>query len=176
MADFIKTIDGMTPRQVAEMLKLAKLQEGGMEPFWVDMAARVVMHTASVALALENDEEVRKNFGRSEGFPAYSLQAIRLLVIDENKLNMAVKVVHELANFNDALAQPLKEKMLIAAVNAGSWLATQYHSVRSEEIALRWKGSIESLFSTVPFNNELTAPEIQVLTNHIHGTIAPAHV
>ncbi|TCB60150.1 hypothetical protein E0J20_09155 [Rhizobium leguminosarum bv. viciae] len=164
MTDSLTNINGMTPRQVAEMLKLAKIREGGMEPFWADMAASVAKYVAFIALALESDDEVRNRFIESEGCSPYSLAGIYKLAADETMATKAISVIRDLANMNDAEGEPLKEKMLMAAVKAGSWLVAEYQSVRSEELKLRWKGCVEILLSAGATEDELTAQEVQALT------------
>jgi len=173
MTDTLTNIEGMTPVQVADALKRQAIQLGSdIELFWASMARNVVKHMAYLALPLENDDEVREHFMKAEGCRPYSLQAIQKLSMDEIMAQRAITVVMHLANLNDDAADPLRAKMLRKAVSAGTWVATQYHGVVSEETKLRWKSSIEALLSVE--DNELTAEEVLALTKKTRGMIATA--
>ncbi|OWO90000.1 hypothetical protein B5E41_29170 [Rhizobium esperanzae] len=156
MADSIIDIKGMDPRKIAEALKgMTPEPSDVMDKFWVHKASATVKHIGWIALTLENDDEVREEFTKTEGCSPYSLLGIQKLATDDFTAIKAIKVVLYLANIHDDDADPVKANLLRKAVKSGTWLTTEYLHGISETNKLRWKTAIEDLFSEIEDDHEL---------------------
>ncbi|MBY5453975.1 type IV secretion system DNA-binding domain-containing protein [Rhizobium leguminosarum] len=155
----IDLVKGMTPPQIAEALKGVGMQlggdSGGKDKFWVDKAAAIIKNTAWIALALDTDEEVRAAFARSENCRPYSLLGIYRLAINERLAEHAIARVKDLANMHDDEADPETGRLYRKAVEAGTWLVTQYHTI-AETTKSGFKSNVESLLSLIEDDDQLT--------------------
>lgn len=159
------SIDGMTPAQVVEVLRNRELElDCGMDRFWLDKSCALIKHTAYIALALDSDVPVRDAFIRSEKCRPYSIAALSLILGDERMGLKAIETVGHLANLNDDEADPLKAEMLRKAVKSGTWLVSEYHSIGSEDIKLRFKSCVGILLSGGIDDDTLAAQDIHALT------------
>lgn len=121
---------GMTPLEISTTFKAVAGQINGetKDSFWPESASLLLMHSATLARALQQDDDLCKTWRRKRGCNPYSLIGIAQIASNENLLNECFDAFSEMASrldeeeVNGVVIDPDLISIMIAAGKSNEWL------------------------------------------------------
>ena len=123
----VDLLAGMTPLEVATTFKAVSGQVAGKpsDDFWPESASMLLMHVASVALAIDGVEEIRQQWN---SLRPYSLLGLARLAGDEEVMRDSCRQVFDQPGIRDAVPGSI----LAQAAESAGWLAGTWAPMAQE--------------------------------------------
>lgn len=119
-------VQGMTPLEVATTFKAVAGQVNGesVDSFWPESASLLLMHSATVAAALEQSRELLDGFKRRYGYRPYSLLGIAMIASEDGATR---KACEDLAEMVETMADAVDgNDIILEAIRSAEWLTQSF--------------------------------------------------